>query len=292
MEDETDTLDSNVQAIEETIDGLTATDSELTASIDELDSRVTTLESLNGTDEDVINILNEHEVEINVLNMTVEGIIVDVTNVAETIVTLQQSDEEQGTAINDLDTRVTDLESQNGTNGDVDDALDDLDERVSRLELDGTFAFHVVLANYETIPEGSPAIFDLVNVNLGNGYDSSTGLFTVPPGGAGLYYFYTHLLYYPDELSNFAIRHNGNDLCDAFADNFGEELWDMSACGAVVVLNEGEHLFLKFPLSKYMFTIKCTSSLIDHLSYVIVYIFFLAAFLVCQTPHLYQFLFR
>ena len=124
LEDETDTLDSNIEVIEEMIDGLTATDSELTALIDELDSRVTTLESLNGTDEDVINILNEHETEINLLNITVEDLLVDVANVEETIVSLQQSDEEQGTAINDLDTRVTDLESLNGTNGDVDDAFE------------------------------------------------------------------------------------------------------------------------------------------------------------------------
>ena len=81
--DETDTLDSNIQVIEDTIDGLTVTDSEIMASVDELDSRVAILESLNGTDEDVINILNEHEAEINSLNMTTEGLLVDVTNIEE-----------------------------------------------------------------------------------------------------------------------------------------------------------------------------------------------------------------
>ena len=79
------------------------------------------------------------------------------------------------------------------------------------LELDGTFAFH---ASYSSIPDETPVIFDEVNVNLGNGYSSNTGLFTVITGGAGLYFFYTHLLYYPNENSNFPIRHNGFDLCD------------------------------------------------------------------------------
>ena len=245
LEDETDTLDSNVQAIEETIVSLTATDSEITASIDELDSRVTTLESLNGTDEDVINILNEHEAEINVLNMTVEGILVDVTNVEETIVTLQQSDEEQGTAINDLDIRVTDLESLNGTSGDVEDALNDLDERISRLEFDGTFAFHAALVSYSSIPERTPVIFDNVVENLGNGYDSTTGLFTVPPGAAGLYFFYSHLLIWFDEYTYFDIMLNGERVCELFEDNSGSSDYAMTSCGAVAVLEEGKliHIF-------------------------------------------------
>ena len=183
--DETDTLDSSIEVIEDTIDRLTATDSEIMDFIDELDSRVTTLELLNGTDEDVINILNEHEAEINSLNITTEYLRVDVTNVEGTIVTLQQSDEEQEVELSTLDERVTVLESLNGTNGDVEDALNDLDERVFELELDGTFAFHAVLASYSSIPEDTPAIFDEVNVNLGNGYSPTTGLFTVPSGGAG-----------------------------------------------------------------------------------------------------------
>ena len=140
--------------------------------------------------------------------------------------------------LNNLDTRVTQLESLNGTNGDVEDALNDLDDRVSELELDGTFAFHAVRASYCSIPDETPAIFDEVNVNLGSGYSPPTGLFTVPSGGAGLYFFYTHLLYYPNENSNFPIRHNDFDLYDTYADG-GSGDWDMTSCGAVVVLEEG-----------------------------------------------------
>ena len=239
LADEVDNLSSNILIIEETIDGLLATDSELMDSIDELDSRVTILELLNGTDEEVVSILIEHEAEINSLNMTTEGLRVDITNTEETIVTLQQSDEDQEVELSNLDERVTDLESQNGTNGDVEDALNDLDERLSELEVDGTFAFHAELQSYSSIPAETPVAFDGVNFNLGDGYDETTGLFTVPPGGDGLYYFYTHLQFLPDEYSNFIIRLNGDDLCDVFEDNDNGD-YGMSSCGAAVVLEEGK----------------------------------------------------
>ena len=239
LADEVDNLGSNILIIEETIEGLLATDSDLMDSIDELDSRVTILELLNGTDEEVVSILIEHEAEINSLNMTTEGLRVDVTNIEETIVTLQQSDEEQEVELSNLDERVTDLESQNGTNGDVEEALNDLDERVSELELDGTFAFHAELQSYSSIPVETPVAFDGVNFNLGDGYDETTGLYTVPPGGDGLYYFYTHLQFLPDEYSNFIIRLNGDDLCDVFEDNDNGD-YGMSSCGAAVVLEEGK----------------------------------------------------
>ena len=117
--------------------------------------------------------------------------------------------------------------------------LNDLDDRISRLELDGTFAFHAALVSYSSIPTEAPVIFNGVNVNLGDGYDSTTGIFTAPPGGAGLYYFYTHLLFLANEYSNFIIRHNGADLCDAFEDNDNGD-HGMSSCGAAVVLEEGK----------------------------------------------------
>lgn len=44
--------------------------------------------------------------------------------------------------------------------------------------------------NYVTT---SPVIPSLVKHNYGNGYNSSTGRFTVPSGGAGLYWFHLHM---------------------------------------------------------------------------------------------------
>ena len=52
----------------------------------------------------------------------------------------------------------------------------DLDTRWSQLELDNTLAFHVVLASYSSLPEESVLIFDEVNINIGNGYDATSGI--------------------------------------------------------------------------------------------------------------------
>ena len=64
-------------------------------------------------------------------------------------------------------------------------------------------------------------------------------MFTVPPGGGGLYYFYAHLQFYPDETGIFNIRHNGRHVCDIYEQNDGSGDWGMSSCGAVMVVEEG-----------------------------------------------------
>ena len=184
LHDVTATLELNVENIEETIDELITNDVTIAASVEELDSRVTMLESLNGTVENITKEVNEIEAQLNRMNATVEGLVGDVTVAEEVIAVLQQSDEDQDADLLDLDTRL------------------------SQLELDNTLAFHAVLESYSTIPHDSVVIFNGFNVNLGNGYDATSGVFTVSPGG-GLYYFYAHLQVYPDETGIFNIRHNG-----------------------------------------------------------------------------------
>ena len=49
-------------------------------------------------------------------------------------------------------------------------------------------------------------------------YDSSTGTFTVPPGGDGFYYFSTYLLVDNGEWARCEIRVNGLRLCTAYTD--------------------------------------------------------------------------
>ena len=84
-------------------------------------------------------------------------------------------------------------------------------------------------------------VFSDVNVNLGDGYDNATGIFTVPPGGDGVYYFYFYTQADPLEYAIFLIRHNSTDICACKGDqtqNPGDET--STSCGAVSVLNEGK----------------------------------------------------
>ena len=50
-------------------------------------------------------------------------------------------------------------------------------------------------------------------------YDSTTGTFTVPSGGDGLYYFSDYVLVDDGEFGYFDMRINGEMICAAFAQN-------------------------------------------------------------------------
>ena len=230
--------DDRIENLEGITNGLAVSDFEMNASITELDSRVTTLESLNGTDENVIEALNELDAEVELLNGTVKGLSVSILNVEETVVTLEQTDEELGIAVYELDSRVSELESLNGTN---DDGV-----------LNETVAFHAYLGSYDTLLEGSIVPFGNINVNIGDAYNGETGQFTVPSGGAGLYYFYVHLVMEITGNGQFDIRHNGNATCNAFT---SASHGDGFSCGGVIVLQEGT---LSLPLF-YIFKSKILS---------------------------------
>ena len=68
----------------------------------------------------------------------------------------------------------------------------------------------------------------------------------MPPGGAGLYFFYTNLWSASAESALFQIRVNGSAGCRA--ESSGDNVGDEAACGAVVVLAEGKmpEVFLTF----------------------------------------------
>ena len=51
-------------------------------------------------------------------------------------------------------------------------------------------------------------------------YDSTTGVFTVPPGGDGVYYFSMYLLVQIGEVGIFGMRLNDDVICDVFPDRF------------------------------------------------------------------------
>ena len=67
-------------------------------------------------------------------------------------------------------------------------------------------------------------------------YDSSTGVFTVPPGGDGVYYFSTHLTIDQEGFGIFSIELNDEVICSAKGDQNTSGGGDSAAasCSAVV----------------------------------------------------------
>ena len=72
-------------------------------------------------------------------------------------------------------------------------------------------------------------------------YDSSTGTFTVPPGGDGYYYLTTYLTIQDGEYGAFDIRFNGEMVCLALATQIGTTTDEITtSCSAVVYGTEGK----------------------------------------------------
>jgi len=61
-------------------------------------------------------------------------------------------------------------------------------------------AFHAryIDSSVGTLANGNYVIFQGVDTNEGSGYNNTTGIFTVPTGAGGVYYFYSRLLYDKD----------------------------------------------------------------------------------------------
>ena len=71
-------------------------------------------------------------------------------------------------------------------------------------------------------------------------YDSSTGVFTVPPGADRLYYFSTYLLVNVGELGSFEIVVNGVVFCTNWGDGVDGPDNPQATCSAVVDASEGK----------------------------------------------------
>ena len=106
-------------------------------------------------------------------------------------------------------------------------------------------AFHVTFSFTPTIPEDTIVVFDEVNVNLGNEYNSETGIFTVLTGAAGLYFFYVHFLNDDGKKNVVQIRKNGLIVSSAYADeNLGGD-YPVNSAGAVIILDKGKQKSFK-----------------------------------------------
>ena len=84
-------------------------------------------------------------------------------------------------------------------------------------------------------------------------YDSSTGEFTVPTRGAGLYYFYAHVLIDDGEEANLSRRKNEDRLCSLNGDSnhSGTRDFATGTCAATVMLNAGNRVFANSVTSNF-----------------------------------------
>ena len=120
------------------------------------------------------------------------------------------------------------------------EADSNLDSRLSQLEVDGAVAFYAALGRYVRIPRNSI----IVNVNLGGGYNGSTGQFTTPSGGAGLYYFYVHVRLGRDRWVWINIKHNGVTVAMMSEDESAGGDYPAASCGAVMMMQEGNNVLM------------------------------------------------
>ena len=220
MEDEVELVGRGVATFEETVNEVVISNTQLNASVTQLDSRVTTLESQNGTNDNLTDELNELNQRVDVLDDDITDVENTLSNLDETITGLEETTEGLNMALNDLDSRVSALEA-------------------SRRNESIAFSVHDVIM---PIAEDSTVVFPEVTLNLGNGYNNETGEFTVPTGGAGVYFLYFYTLISIGEFAGFAVTHNAESLCIAFGDHASVSSdWPAASCGAVSILNEGEH---------------------------------------------------
>ena len=72
-------------------------------------------------------------------------------------------------------------------------------------------------------------------------YDNTTGIFTVPPGGDGFYYFSVFLMVVGAESSLFDVEHNGQLICTVYSDLTESPAsdWEVTSCNAITNAVEG-----------------------------------------------------
>ena len=72
-------------------------------------------------------------------------------------------------------------------------------------------------------------------------YDISNGVFTVPPGGNGVYYFSIYIYVDDGEWAGFEMRLNDDDICTTWPDHYNNGDRDRApgSCSAVVEVVAG-----------------------------------------------------
>ncbi len=85
-----------------------------------------------------------------------------------------------------------------------------------------------------TVTVNSVTVFHIIETNVGNAYNATTGLFTAPLGG--VYVFHLHYGTDRDTDTELAIQANGRTVCDGNA----QKDFAQGVCSAIVRLTSGD----------------------------------------------------
>ena len=87
-------------------------------------------------------------------------------------------------------------------------------------------------------------------------YNSTSGTFTVPPGGDGFYYFSVYLLVLQSHVTVFDIAINEQIICTAYAEQLSSSDDENTSCTAVSYAAEGVTNHLSFSCSLLIINLK------------------------------------
>ena len=101
-------------------------------------------------------------------------------------------------------------------------------------------AFYAYLSTVVNISSNQPIVYDLVKVNIGNGYNKYSGHFRAPV--SGLYFFMNTVMSKPDHSIHVAIMKNGEGYSYNWADSYG---YESGTAGMIMELDSGDVVYVK-----------------------------------------------
>ncbi|XP_070173999.1 complement C1q-like protein 3 isoform X2 [Littorina saxatilis] len=152
-----------------------------------------------------------------------------------------------------------DVKSEKRSNNLLTFALEQLSKRVDSLEsslraktgsLTGTVAFYAGNSN-ATISRGphSTVVLDTAFTNVGNGYDTTTGVFTAPVSGLyDLQAMFMQRTWNAKDAIYGSIKIEGRSVAEGVGDNRGGS-WDLASIRAIVQVSSGQKVTLASSLT-------------------------------------------
>lgn len=103
-------------------------------------------------------------------------------------------------------------------------------------------AFYAGINGDPSVRDDQVIIFDYVRTNIGNGYDTSTGIFTTPT--SGVYMFYVNFLTHQHKSIDAMISRNYEDVQRLYAGTL-QNRYGPGCNMATLSLNAGDKIYVK-----------------------------------------------